>query len=481
MKTNHLFIAVFLTMSVLSACNKTESSSGTTAEGIRFTGPVQTKAGLQATPNNNVFQIRDWLNGRTYHLENTLEYYTKEYTWGYGIEQTYPWSIGEHCFFGWLQNDDSYSSTNFFGSGFGLSATAPELSIPQKAMTNSVTQYDFLYSQVVKRNTSENDYSDVSLIFKHLFSKVAIYFKIHDEASSSDEPIYVERVFLENFKNAKSATIDFSTEGDPTIAYDNVAKVGEFASWAADLGLSNYRKTSDPLDVLSQQTRPKTSEEVFYYVWPMSWSELQSTNIKVQYRKSSDNSAPLCTSTLSFPAGTSWEAGNKYEYTITYRGGILKMTSNVLDWDYEEKADATAEKQSVVATWMGWDPSSCNINGTDIEFVSNGTGGLKPIHGMFKIYSPTQCTFHINFTGDTEHNFTISPQNGQIGPGSSDIAPGELIDFYISIADGKNPASSYHSELAFSLTASQMLDSGDRDCSLDSELQRDGIFNIIVP
>ena len=108
------------------------------------------------------------------------------------------------------------------------------------------------------------------------------------------------------------------------------------------------------------------------------------------------------------------------------------------------------------------------------------------IHGMFKIYSPTQCTYHINLTQNADY-YTITPNDGtnihvgmgSIGSSVGDILPGVNIDFYISARDEDRPAAGnppITAELSFSVQAS-----GGREFSLDSELQRDGAYTIIIP
>ena len=68
---------------------------------------------------------------------------------------------------------------------------------------------------------------------------------------------------------------------------------------------------------------------------------------------------------------------------------------------------------------------------------------------------------------------------GSIGSAAGDILPGVNIDFYISANDDDRPAAGnppITAGLAFSVQAS-----GSREFSLDSELQRDGAYTIIIP
>ena len=470
MKIKHIYFGLALIL-LTASCNKTEDAAAPVG-GIRFAGPVETKA-TDAANHSDIFQVRDWYNNSSYLIENTLEY--KNNTWDYGTSNTYEWKNGTHKFFGWLQKDGSYTTSSLFGSGFNLTGTT--LNIPKLTMNNQVRQYDFLYSNVVERSTYDNDYSDVPLVFNHLFAQVAISFKISPTTADSERPITLYQVYInDNLKNSKSASIDFSAAGKPAVTYDNVSSDGLFATPADFSTLGDYDKTSIPIDVLGQI---QIANKAFYYVWPTDEADLQNV-ISVVYKIDGDSYTR--TSVMSFPAGTKWEAGNKYQYTITYMGGILKIVDSVLPWDYVEEV-TSVEEQSVMAQWMGWDASTCVVNDTDITFTTYPAGDpkagkLKKIHGMFKIYSPTQCTYHINMTQNAD-KYTIENGTGTIGPAAGDFTPGTTIDFYITADDDDRPAAGQPniiSGLSFSVTAS-----GGRDYSLDSELQIDGPFNIIIP
>ena len=165
-------------------------------------------------------------------------------------------------------------------------------------------------------------------------------------------------------------------------------------------------------------------------------------------------------------------------------GGIFKVEESVLPWNYTELS-GSAEDQSAMASWIGWDSSTCEINGSDIKFKLGPQGQLMPIHGMFKIYSPTRCTYHINLSNDVtyysfNHNFgngVVNTSTGSIGTSEGDIHPGVTIDFYITAV--KRPASDQpdmKADLSFSVQAT-----GGNEFSLDSELQRDGAYTIIIP
>jgi len=464
MRMKNAYTAVpLLALALLAlSCNKQEDPRA--ASGIHFAAPLQTRA-TDAASTSAIYEVRDWNNNSTMLIDNTLEYSSG--AWGYGTDASYPWGTGSHLFFGWLQTDGSYSSNNWFGSALTISNNV--LTVPAKTMNNSVRQYDFQYSDVVARSASDNDYSDVPLIFNHMFAQIAISFEVSNLTADDEHPIYLKRVFLnENLKNRKSASIEFAAEGDPTVTY-TASSDGYFAT-PVDLEISGYTKGSTPIDVLSQV---QSSTKSFYYTWPMTEDELQNV-ITVEYTVPDETDTR--TSVMSFPSGTTWDPGNKYLYTISYMGGILKIVQQVLPWEYVE-ATSTVEEQAAVAYWMGWDSTTCSVeNITDVKFITDSNGILQPIHGIFRINAPTNCTFYINMTQNAS-SYTVSPASGTIGTDTGDIAPGTNIDFYIT--PGDRPAAG-QPDIESGISFSIKTNSG-REFSLDSELQRDGGFNIIIP
>jgi len=491
MRHNTIFLSALATLSVLSACKQEERVPGTSS-GIRFAAPLKTKA-TDAVSNTDVYQIRDWYNNERYHIDNTLVWNNSATKWTYGTAGTYEWSGGTHLFFSWLDHSDSYSTTAFFGTGLGTSANT--LNLPAKALTTSTAQYDFMYSNPVCRSTAGQDYSDVPLVFNHLFAQVAISFKISDQTPDGEQPIILHGVYLnDNFINSKETAITFNQEGTAEVTFTNPTHAGAFSErkdWSSIIlnpggTPGKYPRGATPIDVLSQ--RQSTTKD-FYYFWPAEHAELVEV-IDVVYQIEGETDPvtgdPLVrTSRLSFPKGTKWLGGHKYSYTVTYMGGIFKVENTVLDWNYTELV-ASAENQSAMASWIGWDSESCTVSGQNVSFKTDDQGRLKPIHGMFKIYSPTQCTFHIDMTQNAEY-YTLTPNDGThihtgsgtIGSATGDILPGITIDFYIYADDDDRPAAgqpSITAGLTFSVQAS-----GGRDFSLDSELQRDGAYNIIIP
>lgn len=471
-------LSALMALILLPACARVENvPEADTQNGIRFAAPLQTKA-TDAVATTDVFQVRDWYNNSSYHIDNTIKWDSGQSKWIYGsTPNTYKWLGGTHLFFSWLQSDDSYSTTAFFGTGLNVSGNT--LNLPATTINTSSHQYDFLYSNAVSRATVNNDYTDIPLLFNHLFAQVAISFQISDQTPDGEQPIYLRSVALNsNFKNRKATSIVFQEDGTAEVTFTSSSVDGVFAP-VHNWGDMSYGKGATPIDVLAQS---QVNTKDFYYFWPASEEELHDV-IDVVYQI--EGETDLRTSRMSFPKGTSWKGGHKYSYTITYMGGIFKVEETVLPWNYSQLS-ASAENQSVMASWMGWDSSSCTVSGRNITFKTDAQGRLMPIHGMFKIYSPTQCTYHINLSQNAE-KYTFTPNDGththvgsgSIGNSEGDINPGVTIDFFIYADDDDRPAAGQPpitADLSFSVQAS-----GGREYSLDSELQRDGVYTIIIP
>lgn len=461
MKTNH-YIMLAAALLIIAACNKSEKAPEV-KESIRFAIPVQTKAYTDPADKDAVFQVRDIYNGSTVKINNTLAYKNGDWTYGTGAEDQYKWTNGTHNLFGWLETDGFAQTTSYFGSAT-LSGTT--LTIPAVSMTNQTKQYDFVYSQSVQRNTRANDYSDVPLVFKHLFAQVAIAFVADPNLPAAENPRVYEVYLNDNFKNKKSATISFASAGDPTVTYNDETLTGLFAAKNSTMAASGvvYSASSAAFDVLSQT---QSGSKAFYFIWPQTAADLQSTTapvITVKYLYPGEGTPRVIK--MPFPNGTSWDAGYKYSYTINYMGGILKINETVLPWDYESTTGLEASSQSAVASWLGWDTQTCTVVGQTATFKSSST----PVHGIFRINSPTSCTYSIELTGANADKFTISSGgNGTIGTGAGQIKPGQNIDFYI---ETNGASAGNETNLVFSVTASG------RKINIDSEVQKDGQFTI---
>ena len=523
MKTrlNIVFAGMFL-LAVLFSCQK-HSPSETNAPAIRFSVPsVQTRA-TDAAPHEDVFQVRDYFGGRI-HLNNSLAYNTSKGAWDYvspyasGYEPT--WTNGTHTLFGWLASDGE-DAPHWFGSAPSLSGT--ELSIPAKALNNNVWQMDFLYSDVVVRNTSEPGfYEDVPLVFNHLFSRVALSFRVKE--LSAGESFHLKRVYLDTgFKNSNSATIDFSSAGTPSVNYGTPTADGCFISSIkvfcedpqnGQTGYNagyNLTDSSTPVDILAQNPAPAPAS---YLMWPLGENDLTDDPnslthpnkfIVVEYYVSSNGILTEKVSRMAFPKGTSWKAGCSYYYAVEYMSGIIRVEETVVPWD-QTVSQNNGEVVAAVASWMGWNTQSYDFgnsvgispynNEFDVIFKKSGSN-FQPIHGFFRIDSPKECTFTVKLQDTDKDCYTITPNDGSdthtgfghivtaldpdngIDHAHGYYLPGEKIDLYLDVDTGNYSGGQKSVQTSFFVTVS---DGGtSRDINLDSEMQRYGKFNIIIP
>lgn len=485
MRTRFSLILSLAALVMSASCQKQGSEPGSVSGAyIEFSAPLRTRA-TDAANQSYVFQVRDWYAG-AYHINNTLSYDSEKASWGYGSEPAgagYAWLNGRHTFFGWLGSDGS-DAANWFGPGFACSGTT--LTLPAKAMNNSLWQMDFLYSNVVSRAASDNDYSPIPLVFSHLFSQVAISFRVADEIR--DESITLKRVYLNNsFRNSNSASVDFSTAGKAAVTYGSPAVDGYFAT-PVSFNISNYDYTSTPIDVLSQVQQSAAS---YYMVWPQELDP-EERILTVEYTVEVGGTPQNRTVSMAFPKGTKWEAGHKYSYVIEYLSGILKINEEVLEWDYEE-TEKDVKSISVQAAWTGWDLATCsydpNQSEFDVHFKLKDNGQLERIRGVFTISSPLNCAFRIKMTSNPSW-YTILPNDGVDtstgyglirSDGTGYAEPGQSIEFFIiandrpGVGDGDMAA-----EISFSIMAEDP-PFGIRSFDLDSELQRYGRYRIIIP
>ena len=479
MRIRHYIYIAAAALTLLPACE--EENVWTAPEtDIKFAAPLATRATATPAGSNFVFQVRDYYNSSSYYIDNeTIVSHTSS-EWRYGSGRSYIWSNGTHCFFGWSQTDGEIATADFFGAN--LTVSGPVVTTPAKVINTSTTQYDFLYSDMVTRRTAENDYSAIPLTFKHLFAQVGISFRVDDITT---EEITLTRVYLSNTMNVgKTAEIDFSTE-DPEVTY-TASSQGYYVT-PVNLNITGFNSSSTPVDVLAQV---QNGGRQYYYTWPMTENELKSM-IVVEYTLTKNSAGSAVNmdfvSVMNFPKGSKWEAGNKYQYVIAYMGGILKVEEQLLPWDYEESTGNDIPEPTM-ATWKGWDDITCTVSGTNVTFKENQDGTLKKVHGMLVVSSPSNCTLHINLSNHISGDdiaYIIKDSQGHdittsgitIG-GSNGITPGATIDFYIEAVESKRPAygeAPLTSSLSFSIQAS------DREVSMDSELQRDGQYNIIIP
>lgn len=501
MKTNKTCMAASSVLLILSACGKTGADPVPVgAETIRFAGPLQTRATVNAD-ERSVFQVRDWYDNTRHYIENTLQY--TDPSWDYGTPPAAPgyiWTQGSHLFFGWLQQNNVYTTPNFFGAG-GVTLDGTTLTIPPTTLNTGTRQYDFLYSDAVRRSSGGSD--PVQLVFRHLFAKVSVSFQVTGETdvialqkvylAGADEADPENGLYVQDatpFKNRMGVEIEFGGADGVTVSYDveNAEADGYFADPVSFDDAESFPlcvsmdKNSIPIDVLSQT---QSYDAVSYLMWPRTWSDSEKVII-VKYQVGGVEH----TACMSFPKGTVWEAGHEYHYRVTYMGGYIQIQESILPWEAEDPVSVGGEaaEQPLMASWLGWDSQSCTVSGKDrtvATFLDEPDLGdadrdgnreeLKPVLGRFRIYSPVECEWQVALKGEGSGSFSISPSGGTVSEteGEGSTLPGANIEFFISALE---PAGS---DVTVGLTFTVTYNG--RTYSLDSEIQKDGDFQIILP
>lgn len=499
-------------LAVLVSCQK-NTPAERNARAIRFSVPsVQTRA-TDSAPEQDIFQVRDYYNGGI-HLSNTLAYDQGKKDWVYGSPyasgEEPQWATGTHKLFGWLGSDGEDAAYWFGGTPLSLSGT--QLSIPAKTLDNATWQMDFLYSDVVTRSTSEPGFdAEVPLVFNHLFSRVALSFRVKE--LSPGETFNLKQVYLDGgFRNRNSATIDFSSAGTPEVSYGTPEAADHpfiiRQNQNQDLDLSyNTPSSVKAFDILAQTESPSPS---FYLMWPLDEEYLTGSSndfIVVEYTVSNGGvESGRKISRMAFPKGTSWKPGCSYRYAVEYMSGIIRVEETVLHWNMDTYWNV-GEEVAAVASWMGWNTLSYDFENTaglpdyndefDVIFKRTDSG-FKPIHGFFKIDSPKDCTFTIELEGADKDYFIFNEPNYGSDPhtGFGRIVPeldpdndidrehgyyraGETIDLWLAV-DPSYSSGQKSVKTSFSVTVDDGV-TPPRKISLDSEMQRYGKFNIIIP
>jgi hypothetical protein len=508
MKTNKSCYLLALLPMALLACGKTVADPAKEAETIRFAEPAQTRAGVDFS---SVLDIRDWYDAGTYgvgdataadpyYINNTLEYDGS--SWGYGTAASYPWTQGDHLFFGWLREDNQSTTADFFGPNDedantpdDVSLSAATLTIPTTLVNSQSKSFDFIYSIPVRRSTADGDLSPVKFMFKHLFARVAIGFKV-----TGDDKIKLNRVYLAPFKNKRGATIDFAGNNGAVVAYTDPGDATNDFIARETFNLQNYTKNSAEIDILSQTQAATRS---LYYIWPVANGDLPTIEVYYQVYSSASATSPDNVekhATISFPDDTSWEAGNQYSYTVAYMGGLLELVGGVQDW-IQTPTDMTTssanpqlkiQDQPLLASWGGWDGTTCTVGGIDrLEATYDAPN---PVKGRFRIYSPEAentgetCTYTVSLEDNTRFTFTdaqgtpfTGDATGTIGKTGADYKPGEEIDFFVKPTSSVTTGAT--TTLTFKVTVewTESNETKRRTYSLDSEIQKDGPLKVKYP
>lgn len=409
--------------------------------------------------------IEGWNPATDPYINEEIIYNNKE-VWDYASNSIYPWTAnGKHTFFGYLTYDKK-SNLNV------TSLATPTLSgstltVPSITFIPSSTQFDFLYSDAVERNAADKNYSVVPLNLKHLFTGLSIAVE-----SKTNVPIKLESIELQGLKNQKKATISFASETKPV--FSDQASSGSFipAIGATPVEFA-INDVYDPLaKVFYDKSEGDTYIKNFFMLWPQTVDEITGSKIVVTYKMFIDGaweeesrvSEIKFSQTWNEGDVMAWEGGKKYHFTLQFSDKIIRLTTKVLPWDYNEYDVDYSEGSIVVPNGLKFRAGTCDQSGKVITVIS----GKKPI-GDFTIMAPVGGTWSVGMVGDTEY-FTISPTSGTIDPRGAEGGKVTLTvsPIFNSTSSGKKI------KLRFTVTANG------REVNAQSEINRDD-WTILIP
>ena len=418
MKLNFRYIYVITILLAFMACTKTPVE--TTQESVVKANNQQTKAMFTEETfktKGNRIRIYDF-NPSAKYFDDVIGPEIQGNNYGYvnvwPFENApHAWTVDEHKFFGWLENDANFQGgmtpKSFFGNGFNFDESTKVLTIPAKSMGMDIQQFDFLYSDIQIRDMiNAPDYGPVNLNFKHLFT--AVSFGVQNSMTTD---IQIDEFRIENILNKRSVTNDYSGT-EPEITY-------------TDATSDQYLTRSSGTFILPSNTHindifANSESQSFLMLWPLDLSHLSSdepatevngvVNYPDEWKMRIQYTADGETYVKRMNFTEAWEAGKRYHYDIRFADKVIELNVHVKDWDYEHQdVDYNNEAVGIESTGeLKWDPTESEIN------EANKTVSIVNAHaarGTFKINTPSGGTWMISLTGDV-NAFEVTPDNGEI-------------------------------------------------------------------
>lgn len=409
-------IAAVLFLTLLSSCESKVGVNEGYDEGlIEFSANVpETKALLNNSDvvNGAQLQLYDVLGDGTAYIDGATAtkaglYWTtaSDYKWRRPEHQ-----LEDHSFFGWLINDGRIGYQGVFKNGDA--DVTPTLDINNGIYTWSVDavpmrftydQFDFCYSNIVKRNAATPDYSPVHLQLNHLFTALGIKFHNYDEGS-----VTINSIKIYDLTYIKRASISYDTvngtvtptyykedgEGNPY----NQVRAEKLELLARPITIPSDGEVKNVITCAYAGSKPD-NQEVFVLMWPQTSDELAGCKLDVEI-------AGAGTTTLSLkprnaPAGYSWEPGTKHLIELATRGKTIELTASTAEWDYDARVlndNVTFKKVSE----LQFDEMTCNIDPNPehkkIYFMPG-----RPLAFNFQIDNDeTNATWMIKMSGDID-------------------------------------------------------------------------------
>lgn len=346
----------------------------------------QTKAFIDGSfPTGSKMVVFDYMtkldgtDGWYYIDQASIEGSGSGNVWDYSENSEYLWIYDtSHNFFGWLTSDGTTTSNVSWNAENGV------LSVPKKKFEATSTQYDFLYSDVIKRSYTRErpDNRSVDLTMNHLYS--AFKFKVQNKRTSED--IRINSITLNGIYTTKSATIDFDGNGVSPFPDTPVVQYADKAteSIAKTLNTTLVKSTGVIENVFS------TGED-YFMVWPQTADEFDDASIEIKFSLGGGEEQTK-TFALKDLGQSEWLPGHRYSYNITFSEKEIVLTCTVQDW-YVKTENIEFSDQVTVYKALEWDENSVeSIDETKGEVVLY-TDDDMVAEAYFQINSPQGATW----------------------------------------------------------------------------------------
>ena len=182
--------------------------------------------------------------------------------------------------------------------------------------TSNATSADLLYSTATRDLTNSEDYSTVPLVLHHACA--ALEFNVIN--ASDKEITSISNIYLVGLKNM--GTFTFGIDGSAAWAVDS--------SVVAATDSETYRGRTDLSDVpVNLNTKLSLYEGGAILVVPQ---EIGGTDVKFHVAISGYPDKTVSLGNLGSAAPSKWEAGKRYEYTLTIKENEIVSNVKVVPW-----------------------------------------------------------------------------------------------------------------------------------------------------
>lgn len=433
---------------------------------------VQTKGliGSQTgeTPLDNAqtrIRVFDFMTGgdpevEVKYIDDVILGQTTSGPWAYESGAEYHWTkTGAHKFFGFL----TVSPDGTAMPSWSWDDSNKKLSIPATAMTKDTPQFDFLYSDVVTRDSETGSHAKIDLSLKHFFSALSISL-----TNTSPDEIYIASMSLSGLHNQKSATLSYNTDA-VTVSYASASATEFFPTWPTGTASNPYgriipagNQTMQRYDLIGGAQLDNEDAVQYYLMWPQDGTEFAAVTLAVTYYikgvydPEDSESLEMKTRTFNLRDALEWsslEAGSKYRLELEFKDKTINLTLTPLPWtmDYADMDYSTStilansNKENDGVLWLYYKDFYDPANPDTYRWIAGDRGreitmqNKNDIQGRFYILAPMSGQWRITTYGDGDASsyFDIVPSSGAI----EDLVDGEgnfqgRVEFLVKAREG---------------------------------------------